>query len=75
LLAGEIAVSLHRELFPYVRRLKERYTETELRYVFRLESSYSQKLYDLLKVRAFTGHAWKVKREELLELLEMRKRC
>lgn len=71
--AGEISVSLHKELFPYVRQLKERYTETQLKYVFRLESSYAQKLYDILKSKAFTGKAWRVAREELYELLAVEK--
>lgn len=69
LVAGEITISLHKELLPYVQRLKERYTEIELKYFFRLKSSYSQKLYDLLKARAFMNQAWRIEREELRALL------
>jgi plasmid replication initiation protein len=68
-LAGHIAVSMYKELLPYVRRLKERFTETDLKYVFRLGSSYSQRLYDLLKAHAFKGRPWRVEREALLKLL------
>jgi hypothetical protein len=67
--AGAVTVSLYKELLPYVRQLKERYTEVELKYVFRLPSAYSLRLYDLLKSRAFTGRPWRVEREELRELL------
>lgn len=69
LVAGEITISLHKELLPYVQKLKERYTEIELKYFFRLTGSYSQKLYDLLKARAFMHQPWRVGREELRDLL------
>jgi plasmid replication initiation protein len=70
--SGEITIALHKELLPYVRQLNERYTSTALKYVFRLESSYSQKLYDILKSKAFAGRAWRVSREELYEMLVVR---
>lgn len=70
---GAIAVSLYKELLPYVRELKGLFTQTELKYVFRLTSSYSQKLYDLLKSRAFTGKPWRVPRSELYDLLVIEK--
>jgi hypothetical protein len=73
LVVGEITVSVYKELLPYVRELKERYTEVELKYDWRLGGSYSQKLYDLLKMRAFTGKPWRVRREELFELLQIEK--
>ena len=68
-LVGSISVSMYKELLPYVRELKERYTEVELKHVFSLPSSYSLRLYDLLKLRAFTKRAWSVKRAELRELM------
>ena len=69
LLAGAISVSIHKELLPYVLDLKERFTTTELKYVFLLSSSFAQRLYDLLKMRAFMGRPWKVPRQELRDLL------
>lgn len=65
---GSVVVTIYKELLPYVRGLKERYTEVELKYILRLTSGYAQKLYDLLKSRAFIGH-WRVARDELFELL------
>lgn len=68
-LAGSISVSLYKELLPYVRELKARFTEVELKYAFRLPSAYSLRIYDLLKVRSFKGQPWRVHREELRSLL------
>lgn len=68
-LAGSVSVSLFKELLPYVRELKARFTEVELKYAFRLPSGYSLRIYDLLKMRAFRGQPWRVEREELRRLL------
>jgi plasmid replication initiation protein len=66
---GAVTVSIYKELLPYVHKLKARYTEVELKYVLRLSSSYSQRLYDLLKSRAFIAQPWRVERAELRKLL------
>ena len=73
LLSGAVTVSIHKELLPYVRALKQRFTETELKFAFRLRTTFAQRLYDLLKMNEFKGSEWCVGREELYGLLAIEK--
>jgi plasmid replication initiation protein len=68
-LGGEISISLHKELLPYVQRLAGRYTEIDLNEFFRLKTTFGQRLYELLKSQSYKHEAWRVSREELRALL------
>lgn len=66
---GSITVSLHKQILPYVTNIQRRFTDVELKYLFMLKSAYTQRLYEQIKMRAFTGQDWKVSKGELRELL------
>jgi plasmid replication initiation protein len=52
---GIINISFHKSLKPYLLQLKRRYTQYNLRYVVRFKSSYSIRLYELLKAYEYLG--------------------
>lgn len=70
-LGGTVAVGIHKELLPYVKRARARFTSVELQYAFRLQSTYSQRMYDILKTQEFHGHAVEWEISELRQMLAM----
>lgn len=70
-LGGAVAVGIHKELLPYVKRARARFTSVELQYAFRLQSTYSQRMYDILKTQEFHGHTVEWEIEELRQMLAM----
>ncbi len=73
-LGGTVAVGLHKELLPYVKCTRARFTSVELHYAFRLQSTYSQRMYDILKTQQFHGHAVEWSIEEMRRMLSMGER-
>lgn len=67
--AGEVTIYLHKQILPYLQDFAGGYTSIDLKYFMRLRSTFSQRLYDLLKWHAFKQQAWRVSREELRDLL------
>ena len=52
---GIINISFHKSLKPYLLQLKNRFTQYKLRYVVSFKSSYSIRLYELLKAYEYLG--------------------
>lgn len=69
---GSFVVTLHADLLPYVKLLKERFTKVELKYAFRLRSTFSQRLYDIFKTQEFHGREFVVALAELRKMLAMK---
>ncbi|MEQ1717213.1 MAG: replication initiation protein [Hyphomicrobium sp.] len=70
-LGGTVAVGIHKELLPYVKRARARFTSVELQYAFRLLSTYSQRMYDILKTQEFHGHDVEWTIEDVRRMLSM----
>jgi Initiator Replication protein len=66
---GQIEFFVHKELLPFVKALSTRFSRTELVYALRLRSSFSQKLYDVLKANRWRGSTFEVSMSELRALL------
>ncbi len=69
LLKGKIKVGIWNELFPYIQALQANYTRVELKYAFRLGSTYGQKLYDILKSHEFRKGEFTIDLDELRRIL------
>lgn len=54
--SATVEVQIHRDLVPFYRKLKERYTKIPLKPVFSMKSKYSIRLYELLKQFESTGY-------------------
>ncbi len=52
---GEIKVSFHKELKPYLLRLKEHFTQYQLPSIAKFRGQYSARFYELLKRREYQG--------------------
>lgn len=66
---GQIEFFIHKELLPFVKELSTRFSRTELVYALRLRSSFSQKLYDVLKANRWRGNSFELQMTELRALL------
>ncbi len=66
---GQLEFYIHSELLPFVKELSTRFTRTELVYALRLRSSFSQKVYDLLKANRWRGGSFELPMDELRGLL------
>lgn len=66
---GVLMFRIYEELLPFVKELSSRFTVTELRYALRLRSSFSQKIYDLLKANHWRGRSFELDMTELRGLL------
>ncbi len=69
---GSIEFFLHRELMPYIKELSSRFSQTELVYALRLRSSFSQKMYDILKANRWRGMVYEVGMDELKGMLALK---
>lgn len=54
--AGYVELELHRDLKPYLVKLKEHFTAIELGIAIRLKSFYAVRIYEILKAKRFKGH-------------------
>lgn len=75
--SGVIAVKFHEDMFPYLFRLAERmresgklYTSYTLRYVLPMKSTYSIRLYELLKSYQKNNESWWFELDKLRHLLD-----
>ncbi len=66
---GAVEFYIHAELLPFVKELSSRFTQTELVYALRLRSSFSQKMYDLLKANRWRGGSFELAMGDLRSLL------
>jgi Initiator Replication protein len=66
---GQVEFFIHKELLPFVKELSTRFTRTELVFALRLRSSFSQKLYDVLKANHWRKGSFELSMEELRSLL------
>ncbi len=64
---GYLVIRIDKALKPYLLKLKEKFTKIPLKYLFTFRSTYSIRLYELLKQYENTGF----RIDELLELREM----
>jgi|GEM_PF-2957386 plasmid replication initiation protein len=62
---GRVRIKLSEDLAPYFRNLSNRFTRYRLKYVFKLQSVYSWRMYELLKEREF-------RKERILTVQELR---
>lgn len=75
--SGVIAVKFHEDMFPYLFRLAERmresgklYTSYTLRYVLPMKSTYSIRLYELLKSYQKNNKSWWFELDQLRHLMD-----
>ncbi len=66
---GAVEFFIYEELLPFVKELSSRFTKTELVHALRLKSSFSQKIYDLLKANRWRGGSFTVDIGDLRALL------
>ena len=64
---GYLVIRIDKALKPYLLKLKEKFTKIPLRYLFTFRSTYSIRLYELLK--QYEGTGFRI--DELVELREM----
>ena len=68
---GMVEFFVYEELLPFVKELSSRFTKTELVYALRLKSSFSQKIYDLLKANRWRGGSFTLDIEDMRSLLDI----
>jgi Initiator Replication protein len=68
---GKVAFYFHEEILPYVKELSTRFSKVELEYALRLRSSFSQKLYDILKAHQWHGGEYRLSMAELRAMLAL----
>ncbi len=66
---GYVDLKLHPDLKPYILNLSEKFTSIELDIAVRLKSTYSVRLYEVLKAEQFKGGTRSFALEELRKLL------